>query len=616
MYQKQQIESGSITSPVRDALKMASGLFFDTGERGFSTSLLREAERRRHRTHQGILIMLLVSFLMGGYVVRLAHLQLVQGEYNRQKADGNRIRLVPIPSERGNILDRKGKLLAANRLSRAVYLWPKEQLATQWTQTAQQLSPLLNIPAEQIMQKLQKAGFKSMMPVRISRNINQNAFVALAERATEFRGVEIRPESSRYYPTIELAGHVLGYIGEASEEDLEANPDYPMGMLVGKMGIERLVNSKLSGTWGSRLIEVDASGEELRETGVENPVAGESLQLTLDLELQKTAEKALAQRRGAVVVLDVKTGAVLAMASGPSFDPNLFTRQVSDAEWDELQSKDNPFLNRALQGYPPGSTFKIVTAAAGMESGKFTPDSYVATADSINIGGISFHEHGGGFGVIGFEDAFAYSSNTFFYQVGIEAGPEEIAKWGKRLGIGETTDLNLLGLEGGNHGSLPTPAEKEQLFGEPWYAGDTVSMSIGQGLVLTTPLEMAVMVATIANGGKRVKPHLLASQTNTATTKPEPTGLKPETIDAIRKGLIAVVQKGTGQQLNDGSIPLTGGKTGTAEVPGQEDNANYVAFGPADNPQIAIAVIVENGGYGGVAAAPIAHEIFKTYFKK
>lgn len=314
--------------------------------------------------------------------------------------------------------------------------------------------------------------------------------------------------------------------------------------------------------------------------------------------------------------MDVKTGAVLAMASGPSFDPNLFTRQVSAAEWDELQNKDNPFLNRALQGYPPGSTFKIVTAAAAMESGKFAPDSYVATADSITIGGISFHEHGGGFGVIGFEDAFAYSSNTFFYQLGIEAGPEEIAKWGKRLGIGETTDLNLLGLEGGNHGSLPTPAEKEQLYGEPWYAGDTVSMSIGQGLVLTTPLEMAVMVATIANGGKRVKPHLLASQTNTPVTKPEPSGLKPETIDAIRKGLIAVVQKGTGQQLNDGSIPLTGGKTGTAEVPGQEDNANYVAFGPAENPEIAIAIVVENGGYGGVAAAPIAHEIFKTYFKK
>lgn len=616
MYQKQQIEAGSITSPVRDALKLASGLFFDTGERGFSTNLLREAERRRHRTHQAIVMMLIVSFLMGGYVVRLAYMQLIQGEYYRQKADGNRVRLVPMRSERGNILDRKGKLLAANRLSRAVYLWPKEQLASQWPHTAQQLSPLLNIPAEQILQKLTQAGFKSTMPVRISPNINQNAFVALAERATEFRGVEIRPESSRYYPTVELAGHVLGYIGEASEEDLEANPDYPMGMLVGKMGIERTANAKLGGTWGSRLIEVDASGQELREIGIEDPVAGEPLQLTLDLELQKTAEKALGQRRGAVVVLDVKTGAVLAMASGPSFDPNLFTRQVSDAEWDELQHKDNPFLNRALQGYPPGSTFKIVTAAAAMESGKFTPDSYVATADSITIGGISFHEHGGGFGVIGFEDAFAYSSNTFFYQLGIESGPEEIAKWGKRLGIGETTDLSLLGLDGGNHGSLPTPAEKEQLYGEPWYAGDTVSMSIGQGLVLATPLEMAVMVASIANGGKRVKPHLLASQTNTPLTKPEPTGIKPETIAAIRKGLIAVVQKGTGKQLNDGSIPLTGGKTGTAEVPGQEDNANYVAFGPAENPEIAIAVVVENGGYGGVAAAPIAHEIFKTYFKK
>ena len=196
--------------------------------------------------------------------------------------------------------------------------------------------------------------------------------------------------------------------------------------------------------------------------------------------------------------------------------------------------------------------------------------------------------------MIGFPEAFAFSSNTFFYQVGLATGPEEISKWGHLLGIGETTNL---GLEGGNHGQIPTPAQKEKMYGEPWYGGDTVSMSIGQGLVQVTPLEMAVVVATIANGGLRVKPHLLASQTNTSTTQPEKTGLNPEVVAVIRQGLIAVVQRGTGQGLNDGSIPLTGGKTGTAEVVGQRDNAVYVGFGPADNPRIALAVVVENGGF-------------------
>jgi penicillin-binding protein 2 len=595
---------------------MGSGIFFDSSVNGFNSNQLREVERRRSRLHQSIVFMLIITSMMSVYTVRLVNLQLINGEQNRQQADNNRIRLVPMRSERGNVLDRKGRVLAANRLSRAIYLWPKEQTPQQWKTTAQKLSPLLNVSTEEIIEKIEQVGYRSDMPVRIIPDINKMAFVALAERATDFRGVEIRPEASRYYPQKDLASHLLGYIGEATAEDLEKNPKYPMGMLVGKMGIERAANDLIQGVWGSRLIEVNSAGEELRELGVEDPIPGKPLMLTIDMDLQKTAEKALAQRRGAVVVLDVKTGAILAMASGPSFDPNIFTRQVKATEWEELLDKDKPFLNRALQGYPPGSTFKVVTGVAGIESGKFTPDSTIYTSSYITVGGIQFNEHSGGYGVIGFEEALAVSSNTFFYQVGMEAGPEEISKWGHRLGIGESTNLELLGLDGGTTGSLPTPNEKEDLYGEPWYAGDTVSMSIGQGLVLTTPLELAVMVAAIANGGMRVKPHLLAHQTNTPETKPVPTGIKPETIDVIRKGLIAVVENGTGKQLNDGVIPLTAGKTGTAEVPGgQTSNAMYVAFGPADKAEIAIAVAVENGGYGGETAAPIAHEIFKTYFK-
>jgi penicillin-binding protein 2 len=614
MFHNQSIKKGSNKVPLRKAINMASGLFLGSGEGGLRKNPLRDAELRRSRMYQAIVLMLVVTSLIGGYTYRLVNLQLIQGVQNRQRADNNRIRLVPMRAERGNITDRNGKLLAANRLSRSVYLWPKEQKPKEWSRTAQKLSAVLNIPAADILKKLQKTGYKSAMPVRVGTAIDQSAFVALAERSAEFRGVEIRPEASRYYPQGDLASQIIGYIGEASAEELQAHPEYPMGMIVGQMGIERMANKDLSGVWGRRLIEVNAVGEELRQMGVDPPKPGTPVRLTLDLQLQKTAEAALAGRRGAVVVLDVKTGAVLAMASGPSFDPNIFTRQMKAAEWERLNSLEQPFVNRALQGYPPGSTFKIVTAVAGMQSGKFPPDTYLFSSSAIAVGGILFHEHGGGYGTIGFRNAFAYSSNTFFYQIGMGVGADEIAKWGSKLGIGKSTDLKLLGLDGGTHGSLPTPAEKEKLYGEPWYIGDTVSMSIGQGLVLATPLELAVMVASIANGGYRVKPHILAAKTNTAATKSEPTGMSPDTVATIADGLVAVVEKGTAKVLNDGSIPLTAGKTGTAEVFGQEDNAMYVAFGPVNKPEIAIAVVVENAGYGGVSAAPIAKQVFQTYF--
>jgi len=546
-------------------------------------------------------------------VARLVYLQLIQGDRHRELADKNRISLIPTPADRGNIRDRQGKLLAANRLSRSVYLYPREQTEAQWAETTIFLAKILNIPASEITAKLKQIGYHSAMPVRVSRNLTLTAFVTLAEQAEAFPGVEVRAESSRYYPNGNLAAHVLGYIGEATAEDLKHNPDYPMGMLLGQMGMERFADESLRGSWGGQLVEVDAAGQPVKILGMKQAQSGSSVRLTLDLNLQKTAERALGNRRGAVVVLDVKTGGVLALASSPTFDPNLFTRRISSQVWSRLQGPDKPFLNRALQGYPPGSTFKIVTAIAGMQSGKFSPDSTLGTAAYINLGGHLFHEHGdSGYGVIGFRDALAVSSNTFFYQVGLAAGPAAISRWGNRLGVGSVTRL---GLEGGHHGMIPTPAEKEKLFGEPWYGGDTVSMSIGQGLVQVTPVEMAVITAAIANGGKRVKPHLLESQTNQPDFQPESLGIKAAVLAVVRDGLAAVVREGTAASLNDGSIPLTAGKTGTAEVLGQRSNSVYVGYGPANQPQISLAVVVENGGYGAVAAVPIAHEIYKTYFK-
>ncbi len=583
---------------------MASGFSF------VSTSS-RVNQTRSRRSHRSVFLFMVATTLISGCMFRLAQLQIVQGHHNRQLADQNRIRPLVIVADRGNILDRKGVPLAANQLSRSIYLYPREQSMQQWQETAVRLSKILDIPAEDILKKLKQVGYRSAIPARVYRNLTPQQFVALAE-VGQIPGLEIQAESSRHYPNGNIAAHILGYIGEATADDLRANPDFPMGMLLGQMGIERIADPSLRGKWGSHLLEVDSVGKELRMLGEQKPVSGSDLRLTIDLKLQQAAEKALNNQRGAVVALDVKTGAVLVMASGPTFDPNLFTRKISTQEWKDLQGQDHPFLNRSLQGYPPGSTFKIVTTSAGIQSGKFSSTSTLPTFGAINIGGTLFHEHGGsGYGTIGFRDALAFSSNTFFYQVGMAVGPDEISKWGHRLGIGETSSM---GLEGGSHGVIPTPEQKQKLYGEPWYGGDTVSMAIGQGVVQVTPLELAVMVSAIANGGYRVKPHLMADQTNTPAAQREATGLNPDTIEVIRAGLAAVVKEGTARRLSDGSIPPTAGKTGTAEVIGQRDNALYVGYGPLNDPQIAVAVVVENGGFGAESAVPIAHEIYKAYF--
>lgn len=591
---------------------MASG-FSSLNRRTRNAVTVRAPAHWNVSVWRALFAMVGITALMGVCIVRLAQLQIVDGAYYQTLADQNRIRPIPLPADRGNITDRNGELLAANRLSRGVYLWPRQQSPQAWQETANRLSQILQIPAAEIVDRLQQTGYDSPLPVPISRQITPAAFVALAEQSAQLPGVEVLAGSSRFYPHQTLAAHLIGYIGEATAADMQQHPDYPNGMIVGQMGIERLANAQLEGKWGKRLVEVNAKGQEIQLLGISPAESGATVQLTLDLPMQLAAEKALNGRRGAVVVLDVKTGAVLVLASSPAFDPTLFTHRVSQSDWQRLQQGDQPFLNRAVQGYPPGSTFKIVTSAAGMESGKFSADSILSTSAFITLGDHQFWEHSKqGYGAIGFREALAYSSNTFFYQVGLTVGPEEISKWGKQMGIGTTS----LGLEGENQGVIPIPSEKEALYGEPWYGGDTVSTAIGQGLVQASPLELAVMVASIANGGYRVKPHLLTSQTNTTATQKQATGLHPATIDRIRSGLIAAVQQGTAQRLNDGSIPLTAGKTGTAEVAGPQPHALFVGYGPVSDPQIAIAVIVENGGYGGVTAIPVAHAVYQVYFKQ
>jgi penicillin-binding protein 2 len=581
--------------------------------KALSTVAAGKLTPRAVRSRRAVALFMGTTGLLSLHLFRLAQLQLVQGNYNRQLADHNYIRRMPIVADRGNILDRAGRVLAANQLSRSLYVYPREQTPESWAITAERLSPALGMESQAIVDEIKKAGFKSPTPVRIQRNIKEEAFTALAELG-HVPGVEIQPESNRHYPHKDLGAHILGYIGEASEDILRKNPEMPMGMLVGQLGIERLADDQLRGTWGSRLFEVDAGGKEKQMLGIQRPVSGSELRTTLDLNVQKAAELGLKGRRGAVVVLDVKTGGVLAMASAPTFNPNMFTRRITQKDVDSVfNNPDKPFLNRALQGYPPASTFKIVSSVAGLQSGKYTPKSTIMTAGAIVVGGVAFHEHGGGgYGAIGFQEALTVSSNTFFYQVGMKVGPEEIAKWGNKLGIGSTK----INLDGEGQGLIPTPEIKRQISNEPWYAGDTVTMAIGQGMVTVTPTEMAVMVSAIANGGKRVKPHFTLEQSKQAALQPEDIGLSESTLKTIRNGLISVVKQGTARSLSDGSIPPTAGKTGTAEVPGGADNSLYVGYGPVENPQIAVAIVVERGGYGAQSAVPIAHEVYKAFFNQ
>ena len=567
--------------------------------------------------YRTIVMILLTTTIVALQATRLAQLQLVQGKQNRERAENNRIRPIRVPSNRGLILDRHGRAFASNGLKHSIYLWPKEQPKKQWKITAAKLSAVINMPADEILEKVEEAIISGERNVHLTYQVSRNAFITLQERGEEFPGVEVRPESIRYYPYGELASHVIGYLGEVTPAELKANPEYQLRMMVGRIGIESSANDVLAGKWGQQLIEVNAQNREIRVFKEEEKEAknGKTVKLTLDIDLQKSAETALGSRKGAVVILNVNTGEVLAMASYPRFNPNVFTKPMPEEKWQSLHSEEQSFLNRSLEGYPPGSTFKIITAAAAMGSGKFSPYSIIQTSDSIYVGGISFNEHSGGYGPIGFRTALAYSSNTFFYRTGMSIGRKQIAQWAYKLGLGGK-NLKLLGIPAAYNGLIPTEEDKRRIYNDAWYLGDTITMAIGQGLVLVTPLELAAATATIANGGKQVKPHLFANETNSPEMKPIPIGLKPEYVNTIKEGMIDVVDYGTGQLLNDGTIPLTGGKTGTSEIMGQKSHSLYVGFGPAKGAKIAIAVIVENGGYGSTSAAPVAKQVFQTYFNK
>ncbi|MCU0525173.1 MAG: penicillin-binding protein 2 [Elainella sp. Prado103] len=568
------------------------------------------------RRYQSLMLMLIVSIAMlGGIGTRLAYLQLFQGERNRQLADNNRIRLIPRQPERGNILDRKGRILAGNRLSYAVFLWPISNSKAEWEAIVPRLSKLLNIPEKNISDRLNQAGYSSPVLVRIARGLSPAQVTALAEFSHELKGVQVQAEAVRNYPYGDLAAHVLGYTGEMSDEDLKARQDegYRLGDIIGQMGVEAAFEQQLRGEWGGQQVEVDGAGRVLRVLGEKPARSGNDVQLTIDLDVQRAAERALGERKGAIVAIDPRNGAVLAMVSRPAFDPNLFSTHITDAQWQQLQSKEFPFVNRALQGYPPASTFKIVTTTAAIESGKYAPGTVLSTFPFLEVGGIQFWDwNRAGFGPLDFQGAMAWSSDTFFYQTAIGMGEKNLIQWTRRYGFGEKSGIEIAKEE--SAGLVPDEAWKQAELKEPWYVGDTVNMSIGQGYMQSSPLQVAVMFAVPANGGYRVKPHLMLDNQDAQNWR-KSLNISETTLKILQQGLRMVITTGTGQAGTAPNLPPVAGKTGTAEDPPRLSHSWFGGYGPIDQPEIVVVAFGENsGGGGGKVAAPMVRQVLETYF--
>lgn len=577
----------------------------------------RKSERTVGRRFQSVIVMLLVSgFLFGAVGSRLAQLQLVEGDRNRDRAETNRIRLVPKRPARGALLDRNGEVLAGSRLSHSISIWPIALPRSEWPQVASRLAEILSIPPESIQQRLAQAGYESIESITIARGVSPSQATAIAEFGHELPGVRLEAEAVRNYPNGDLAAHLLGYTGEITDEELDSPEyeDYRLGDVIGQMGAEAAFESQLRGQWGGQQVEVDSSGRVISVLGEKTAISGNDVQLTIDLKLQRLAEAALGDRRGAIVALNPQNGEVLAMVSRPTFDPNIFTTKISDAQWEQLQSTDFPFLNRSLRGFAPASTFKIVTTAAGIESGKYSPDAILPTFPFLNMGGIQFWDwNNAGFGPLGFRGAMAMSSDTFFYQVGRRVGGETLIEWTRRFGFGTKTGIELESEE--SPGLVPDDAWKTEAVGYGWFLGDTINMSIGQGFLQTTPLQVAVMFAVPANGGYLIKPHLLKG--GRPEDWREDMGLQPSTIEVLQDGLRQVITGGTAQSLNIPGVPPIAGKTGTAEAPPRENHAWFGAYLPADNPDMLVLAFAEHsGGGGGSVAAPMVKQILEGYYKK
>ena len=585
------------------------------------------------------LLYLRLGLLMGLLLlsVRLWYLQVVKGDYYRALSEQNRIRTVDLKPARGLIFDRHGELLANNVPSFNLYLTVEDIRDRDGLAAA--LENLIGLPRAETKKRLALQA-KSYVPILVKAGLTLREAALIEGHRLDLPGLRIQAESQRNYPQGSLGGHLLGYVGEVSPEqqDEPAFAGLPQGSMVGKAGVEKTYDRMIRGMAGEKTIEVDARGNERKTVSVVEQTPGDDLYLGLDLRMQQMAESLLGEEAGAVVALDVTNGDVLVLASRPTFDPNTLSRGLTAATWERIVSDArHPLTNRALQGqYPPGSTFKIVVASAALESDKWSSDTKVRCTGSFPSGNHVFRDwKKGGHGVMDMEQAIVNSCDVYFYNIGHRLGIDAIAETARWFGLGQSTGIDL---PSERVGIVPSTEWKQRARKEPWYAGETISVAIGQGYVTVTPLQMAVATAAVANGGTLYKPRLVRAVRERATSRlreiaPQDRGTVPlqdRTFTLLHESLRGVVTHGTGGRARSKIVEIAG-KTGTAQTVGARpvqtgtnheavpkqfrDHAWFVAYAPADAPRIAVAVIVENIGHGGTFAAPIAKALIEEYLK-
>ena len=583
-------------------------------------TFVRDDLRPVQRRAAALLAVIAVAFAL--ILVRLWVLQVIQSPRWRTAAENNRLRRLPLEAPRGMVTDLHGEIILDNRPTYQLLLFPEEMADA--ARTAAFLARIGIAPPDEVQARLEKARRTSHLPSVIADNLAWSQVAAIAAHRAEYRELDIHPATRRSLPPGATVAHVVGQLGEVSPDQLTDNPSLRPGQLVGRSGIERAYQDVLGGTPGNLVVVVDAFGKQVSALDEEPPVAGRPLQVTLDLTLQREAVEAMAGQVGAVFALDPRDGAVRILLSQPSFDPDLFAGHLETAKWRELISDPlNPMHDRALQAlYPPGSTIKPLYAAGALRDGIRSLSDSVFCTGAVNIYGHPYRcWQKGGHGRVALEEAIEVSCDTFFYHLAHDAGIDRLAAWARAFGLGEATGIEL---GGESTGLVPNDAWSRKARGQPWYGGETISVGIGQGPILVTPIQMAVAYAALVNGGRLVKPHLVEGKSES----PRPTGFPAEALAPVRRGMERVVagERGTARRL--GSLPVHfAGKTGTSQVMRKQEgvhwqdlpweqrhHALFIGYAPVGDPQLVVAVVVEHGGDAASVAAPIAARIFQRAF--
>lgn len=609
-----------------------------------STELKNHHNEQHNFKLRLIVLVAIVLFGFGALAVRFYFLQIVHHSHYHTLAENNRISITPVAPNRGLITDRNGTIIAHNFFVYTLEITPSK--IEHLDETINEVRKLVEISKNDLKRfnKL-KAHSHQFESIPIRTHLNEIEAAKFAANRFRFPGVEIKSRLFRHYPNKNLGVHIAGYIGRINDKDLaklkktDALSNYKGTDHIGKSGIEQFYEKELHGTTGFQQVEINADGKAVRVLSSTAPVSGKNLTLSIDLKLQDIAEKAFGERRGALVAIQPETGEVLSLVSMPTFDPNLFVGGIDTTNWRLLnESLDKPMINRPLRGvYPPGSTFKPFVALAGLEAGKRLPPFRIKDPGYFSLPN-STHRYrdwkASGHGYVDMKRAITISCDTFFYGLAVELGIEKLSNFVRHFGFGKRSGIDI---NGENGGLLPTPDWKRRRFKQPWYMGETVIVGIGQGYTLVTPLQLAYGTAVLANEGIAMRPHLVSAITDVKTGITTPTKpiindkviLNESNLAIVKEGMIAVtLPGGTAARVGRNAGYSIAAKTGTAQVIGikqnerynekniqerHRDHALFIAYAPAENPKIAIAAIVENGGHGGSAAGPIVRQVMDYY---